>query len=301
MLPPSPSLVAATLYAGAAFTLIARARRGPLVSFGLVADVQGGDKPDTGSEGRVQRFRAAQAKLGAAVDHWRGVGLQCVVSLGDIVDGGDDIDSTRRARDGMLSEFNRLECASHHVIGNHCLKYAPRAELLEALGLERAYYTVDLAPGWRLIVLDTTDLSVPSNPAYCGWAEGTEELAAARAFLAEYEGEARMRTWNGGVGAAQLTWLRDQLERAEAESTRLIVASHHALAPGSCRETHRAWNGDEVAELLCSYRAFALALAGHDHVRAYLCAARAPSVLRELPAVAGGRARRLAREAVRDC
>ena len=69
MLAPTPSLVAAALYAGAAFTLVARARRSPLVTFGLVADVQGGDKPDTGSEGRVQRVRAAQAKLGAAVDH----------------------------------------------------------------------------------------------------------------------------------------------------------------------------------------------------------------------------------------
>ena len=39
---------------------------------------------------------------------------------------------------------------------------------------------------------------------------------------------------------------------APREDVRLIVASHHALAPGAARDTHRAWNGNQVAALLNS-------------------------------------------------
>jgi manganese-dependent ADP-ribose/CDP-alcohol diphosphatase len=74
-----------------------------------------------------------------------------------------------------------------------------------------------------------------------------------------------MKRWNGGTGEVQTNWFRSELSRAEAKGVRVIVASHHALAPGSCRETHRAWNGDELAAACAASPAFVLALAGHDH------------------------------------
>ena len=51
----------------------------------------------------------------------------------------------------------------YHTIGNHCLA-AGRSALLQRLGLpETGYYSVRLAEGWSLVVLDTTELSTHSR------------------------------------------------------------------------------------------------------------------------------------------
>lgn len=44
----------------------------PLFSFGLIADVQYGDKENGGYEGRGQRYREAPGKLDAAVTAFNG-------------------------------------------------------------------------------------------------------------------------------------------------------------------------------------------------------------------------------------
>ena len=50
-----------------------------------------------------------------------------------------------------------------HVIGNHCLS-VPRELLLKRLGIaSTGYYRSDVAPGWRLIVLDTSEMSPHSG------------------------------------------------------------------------------------------------------------------------------------------
>jgi manganese-dependent ADP-ribose/CDP-alcohol diphosphatase len=238
----------------------------PVCTFGLVADPQGGDLDDKNSDNRTLFYRRSVPRLEAAVAYWRRVrGLRCVLSLGDIVEGNVDAVSTRRDRGATLAAFGPLRCPVRHVVGNHCLKFTARGELLGALGLVRGSYRHDLGPGWRLLVLDTTDLSLPSRADYVGWPEGSAEYEAASAYYAEHEGEPRMKKYNGGVGAAQFAWLRAELRDAEAAGVRLIVASHHPLAPGACRETHRSWTGTEVAALLAASPAFALALAGHDH------------------------------------
>ena len=50
----------------------------------------------------------------------------------------------------------------HHAIGNHCLS-VDRQHLRQRLGIPESYYTVQLASAWRLIVLDTTEMSGHSN------------------------------------------------------------------------------------------------------------------------------------------
>ena len=50
----------------------------------------------------------------------------------------------------------------HHAIGNHCLS-VDRQLLLKRLKLPGSFYAVHLPHGWRLIVLDTTEMSGHSN------------------------------------------------------------------------------------------------------------------------------------------
>ena len=44
--------------------------------------------------------------------------------------------------------------------------------------------------------------------------------------------EPHMADWNGGVGSAQLAWLREQLARAKHDQERVIVACHHQIGKG---------------------------------------------------------------------
>jgi hypothetical protein len=146
----------------------------------------------------------------------------------------------------VLAQYQRLprHCPAVHTIGNHCLKFLPREKLLKALGMPASYYRVPLTTGWALLVLDTTDLSTH------GWAKGSPEARAAEAYLREHGGADRIQRYNGGIGSTQQAWLEAELALAHATETRLIVASHHCLAHGACRETHRAWNGDAIAGML---------------------------------------------------
>ncbi len=53
----------------------------------------------------------------------------------------------------------------HHTLGNHCLS-VPRADLKARLHMsEGDYRAVNIAPGWLLIVLDTTDVTPWANTA----------------------------------------------------------------------------------------------------------------------------------------
>ena len=244
---------------------------GALFTFGLVADVQAALDVDDGTdEGRCQRYGTATARLSKAVDDWLtrfdrmpvdNYPPSFVLSLGDIVDGRTDEVTTTQDLAHVLAQYQRLprHCPVVHTIGNHCLKFLPREKLLKALGMPASYYRMPLTRGWALLVLDTTDLSTH------GWEKGSPEARVAEAYLGEHEGADRMQRYNGGVGITQQAWLEAELARARSTETRLIVASHHCLARGACRETHRAWNGDAIARLLEASGVVALALAGHDH------------------------------------
>ena len=46
----------------------------------------------------------------------------------------------------------------YHVVGNHCLS-VPRERLVHELKMPGSYYSRQLSDKWRLIVLDTTEIS----------------------------------------------------------------------------------------------------------------------------------------------
>ncbi|KIZ05411.1 hypothetical protein MNEG_2546 [Monoraphidium neglectum] len=199
-------------------------------------------------------------------------GLVAALHLGDIIDGygPDDPDhdlKSRRDLDLILAQLDRLPAAGvplRHVLGNHCFA-VPRAELLGRLGFPQGssgYYSARLAPGWRLLVLDTTDISL------FGHEEGSPEAAEAAAWLAAHPTPAHpnAQPWNGGVGAAQAAWLRAQLDDVAAEGGRVVVAAHHPLAPGAAPDAYLGWGH---AELRAAFEerpgVVALVLAGHYH------------------------------------
>eukprot|EP00887_Chlorella_sp_A99_P005563 scaffold1.g5563.t1 len=252
----------------------------PLFSIGLIADPQYADLEDGDTEGRVQRYREAPAKLRAAVGDMLGTragrgwvadlagrGLAAAVTLGDLVNGN----SAAPERNGEELELiagildDLAPAPAYHVLGNHCLS-VPRAAALERLGYPggASYYSALLAPGWRLLALDTTEMS-----GHSGLPPGSEAEREAAAWAAAHPlgwTAPQASPWNGGASAVQLAWLRRELAAAEAAGERVLSASHHPVQPGAARSTHLAWNWEQISEVLLSSPAFAAHFSGHDHL-----------------------------------
>lgn len=150
----------------------------------------------------------------------------------------------------------------YHCLGNHDLNL-PRQEVVEALRSPAPYFSASLPRGWRLVVLDTTDL----NPRYL--MPGSEGHSEGLAFFEAAAPSRLLTPWGGGIGSEQMDWLRGTLEEAERNGQRVLVASHCALHPGAAREGFCAWNAEEVAELLEASKAVAICVAGHDHTGGY--------------------------------
>eukprot|EP00271_Cylindrocystis_brebissonii_P023202 TRINITY_DN9490_c0_g1_i3.p2 TRINITY_DN9490_c0_g1~~TRINITY_DN9490_c0_g1_i3.p2 ORF type:complete len:134 (+),score=15.03 TRINITY_DN9490_c0_g1_i3:500-901(+) len=124
------------------------------------------------------------------------------------------------------------------------------------------YYSVPLRPGWRLVGLDSMDLSVR-------WPEDSPEYKEALQYLEQHplgEGHPQMSTWNGGIGRKQMEWLQGVISDAQRNSERLLVALHHPMALGSAPATHLLWNHKEVMDLLVQSSSVAIVLCGKLYI-----------------------------------
>jgi hypothetical protein len=140
----------------------------------------------------------------------------------------------------------------------------PRADLLRQLGMTKAWYDFAL-PGWRLVVLDGMDLSLP------GRAAGTPEHEQAAAMLAALKARQapNAQEWNGGIGEGQKRWLREVLRQAREQHERAIVFCHFPVCPDATTPQHLLWNHEEILGILESSQAVAAYMNGHDHAGGY--------------------------------
>jgi len=269
-------------------------RAKPLFTIGLFADAQYADKDDherPSEPGRVKRFRASADRLAAALADFRSKSesMACVVNLGDLIDGynDDDVAALVPTRTGPvpahLAEKSRADLRVmrsvirrgvgaatpvYHCVGNHDCNL-PREEVCEFLGNPRsaAYFGVKLPRGWRLLVLDTTEV----NPRY--ETPGSEAQALGEAYVksakSEPGGSERVKPWGGGLGPTQTRWLENELELATERNEKVIVASHCALSRTAARPGMSAWDADAISALLEARECVKVCVAGHDHPGGY--------------------------------
>ena len=173
----------------------------------------------------------------------------------------------------VVDEVVRGAVPIAHCLGNHDLNVESRERALEILyggetslvsgaktpTSELSYFSRKLPRGWRLVVLDTTEL----NPR---WAPvGSEAQRRCEAFVEERNDvsgnaglespdgkrpdayRARLKPWGGGIGETQMEWLRATLASAAENGERVVVASHAPLSRTAARPGMAAWNCDEVA------------------------------------------------------
>lgn len=234
----------------------------PLVTFGLIADVQYVDAEPEGE----RHFRESIPKLKAAVDDLASLNLPFTLHLGDLID-RDFFSFT-----AVLPLFGGLGHPVRHLLGNHdySIADAEKGKVVETLGMPSDYYIFQSA-GVRFVMLDTNEVSTYK------YGQGSEEELAAEAMMEKLAsgGLKNAVSWNGGVSPAQLEWLEKQLAAADMAGEPVIVCGHHPLLP---EEGHHAWNSRDILEVIERHKSSRAYLCGHQH-------AGAEAVFKGLPCI----------------
>ncbi|KAI3454403.1 hypothetical protein Pfo_011066 [Paulownia fortunei] len=249
----------------------------PLVSFGVISDVQYADIPDGRSFLGVPRYyRHSLLVLQRAVRNWNERKPKFVINFGDIVDGFCPKVQSLNAIKKIVNEFSIFDGPVYHMIGNHCLYNLPREKLLPILNIPshdgHAYYDFSPIPEFRFVVLDGYDISA------IGWPKDHLNTLKALNFLRERNPnsdknspnglvglERRFLMFNGAVGKEQMEWLDHVLEDATKLNQKVVVCCHLPLEPRASSNEALLWNYDEVMEVIHRYNCVKVCLAGHDH------------------------------------
>lgn len=223
----------------------------PEFEIGLVADAQFADIDAKGT----RFYRQSIGKLGAAVEHFNGRDLAFCVHLGDL------IDREWRSFDEILRPLTKSRHRWHHLLGNHDFDVLDelKPQVPGRMEMERRYYAFDHG-GYRFVVLDTNDVSTYAHAA------GTAERAAAEVVLKRHESTKLLQAkpWNGGIGAAQLTWLdRTCAQALDMDYRRgVVILSHHPVWPDNA---HNVWNASEVLAVIDRHPHVVAWINGHNH------------------------------------
>jgi len=170
----------------------------PLVTFGLITDVQYADAEPNGE----RHYKASPAKLEQAVAALNQANVSFTLNLGDTIDRDFKSFATITA---ITAKF---AAPLHSLLGNHdySVADADKPRLTQTLGMPGDYYAFR-SNGIRVVMLDTNGLSLNKYPA------GSPQAAAAVEAYQKLKasGAPNAQTWNGGVDDTQLAWLDREL------------------------------------------------------------------------------------------
>ena len=221
----------------------------PLLSFGLITDIQYADADAQGE----RHYRESLPKLREAVADLAKEKLPFTLHLGDLI----DHDAASFAT--ILPLLGPLGHPVRHLLGNHDFDVVDpeKSGVSKRMGMPADFYSFTVS-GVRFLMLDTNDLSTYKHAADSdATAEGTKAMKALAAT-----GAKNAKPWNGGVSRAQLMWLEAELSAADKAGQQVIVCSHHPLLP---EEGHQTWNNREVLDLLRGQRHVRGCFCGHNH------------------------------------
>ena len=224
----------------------------PLLSFGLITDVQYADAEPEGE----RHYRESIPKLKVAVAWLAGKKLPFTLHLGDLI----DRDFTAFAT--VMPLLDGLGHPVRHLLGNHDYDVADgeKGRVVSTIGMPRDYYQFSQS-GLRLVMLDTNDLSTYKYPQDSP--QDLESEILLKKLTAEKHNSAK--PWNGGISEVQLRWLGDELTAADLAKERVILCGHHPLLPG---DGLQAWNCDAVLAVIDRHPCVAAYFNGHNHAGA---------------------------------
>ncbi|MGL5017854.1 MAG: metallophosphoesterase [Luteolibacter sp.] len=224
----------------------------PVLSFGLLTDVQYADADPEGE----RHYRESLPKLKTAVEWLAPKKLPFTLHLGDFID---------RDFKSFAAVSPLLQALGHpvrHLLGNHDYTMAAedKSKVLATLGMPRDFYRFRDS-GVRFVMLDTNDLSTYKHPV--GSPQDLEAAALLKKSVEENLPQAK--PWNGGLSETQLTWLDAELTAADLEKERVILCGHHPLLTA---DSYRVWNSDAVLAVIDRHACVAAYFNGHNHAGA---------------------------------
>ena len=273
----------------------------PLFKFGIVADIQFCDCPDGFSFDGVPRYyRHSLSTASACASSFASRDADFAINLGDIIDGkcsSTNPNSSSSALAAVQSSLSHFSKPWYHSYGNHELYNFGRKELQRLLNIPFvdessdasnpalvAYYSFKPHPGFKVIMLDSYDLSILGRPA------GSEKFLAAQPFMSNNPNyklgqgnspigllglDQRFMEFNGGFGEKQLAFLAAELASSAELKEKVILCSHQPLHPSTSPPICLPWNYGSVLSSLrqagggtCPVVA---TLSGHTHDSAYYC------------------------------
>ncbi|CAH0518705.1 unnamed protein product [Peronospora belbahrii] len=278
----------------------------PLVSFGLVTDVQYADVEDGWDYHHTSKryYRNALPQLNATIIEWLRVAesktstakLRFAVNLGDLIDGKNRPASTsRQALESTKAAWRSFESAVgpvHHLIGNHELYNFPASVIQKKLLYQpptiandaphRSYYDFQVpdAPNFCFVVLDCYGLSIlgreKSDPvhqealALLRRVNPNENYNSPNGLVNE---QRRFVAFNGAVDQAQMCWLEETLVKASRNNDNVVIFTHVPIHPNSTPSpSSLLWNYPEVLELIWRFSCVRVVFSGHSHADGYVYA-----------------------------
>lgn len=224
----------------------------PLLSFGLITDVQYADADPEGE----RHYRTSIPKLKSAAADLARENLPFTLHLGDVID--RDFKSLAE----IMPHFDGLGHPVRHLLGNHDYSVMDdeKSKVTGTLGMPADHYTFSAA-GVRFVMLDTNEVSTYKHPA------GSEMDRKAEDELKRLtaEGSTHAKPWSGGISSDQLAWFETQLAAADAAKEPVIVCSHHPLMP---ENDHQAWNDREILAVIARHPSVRACFCGHFHAGA---------------------------------
>lgn len=224
----------------------------PLFRFGIVTDIQYGDKANVGK----RSYRDSLERFKLSIEVLNRSSLEFVAHLGDIIDGNET--NSVRDLDRVLEVAKGLKPPLRHVLGNHCLS-VEKSLLLQRLGLNSSYYSF-VTKDWRFVVLDTMEVSVKSVP-------GSPAEAEAKKLLEAFP---KLVIYNGGISKAQLEWLKSELTQAKDARQQVIILAHHSLWLGPESSGNVLWNAAPVKKVVEESGCVKAWFCGHEHQGDYV-------------------------------
>ncbi|MBF0432778.1 MAG: metallophosphoesterase [Fibrobacteria bacterium] len=225
----------------------------PVVSFGLVADIQYCDCDPV----HDRHYRSVLTKLNLAIKQFKQSNVSFVIDLGDVID--HDIQSFDRA----LHVYNSFERKVYHTLGNHDFEVSvkQKSQVPSRLAMDKRYYDFAVQ-NWRFIVLDGTDLSF-----FAGHKDSMNLYATDSMFTQTVKNQRpNAIKWNGGIGSRQFQWLQKKLEEARKYKEKVLVFCHYPVYP---EDKHNLWNDRELVSLLEGFPHVVAWFNGHKHEGSY--------------------------------
>lgn len=193
--------------------------------------------------------------------------VKAVMHLGDIIDGVTEFGFLSRERTfsdlkRVMSVLSHLNRPLLHVLGNHCV-LIERERLLTTLKMEKpGYYFRNLSPLWRVIVIDTVDVSLQRDEAHPHFRE-------AHTYLQTHADEAHAKHWNGGLGAKQMRWLSQTLARTADDGRFAVVCGHIPMVEEASESAGVMYDHVAVQKLIGAHGCVKAYFSGHHHAGGY--------------------------------